>query len=216
MKRIFDVLVSSVALLCFLPLGIIISIILKFSGEGEIFYPQTRIGKGGKGFGLLKFATMLKESPNLGTGDITLKNDPRVLRLGKYLRITKLNEVPQLLNILKGDMSIIGPRPLTLKNFDCYSEHVKKAIIKIRPGLSGIGSIVFRDEESIISNSRKSHIDCYKEDISTYKGDLELWYTENASFILDIKLILLTIWIVLVPKSEIYNRVLNGLPERKI
>ncbi len=216
MKRLFDILVSVTALLCFLPFGIIISIILKFTGEGEIFYPQARIGKGGQTFGLLKFATMLKESPNLASGDITLKNDPRVLRFGKHLRITKINEVPQLLNILKGDMSIIGPRPLTARNFDCYPEHVKKEITKVRPGLSGIGSIVFRDEESIIANSNKSYIDCYKEDISTYKGDLELWYIKNNSFFLDIKLILLTIWIVLIPKSDLYKKVLKGLPERRI
>ena len=215
MKRTFDILLSSASLLCFLPFGIIISIILKFSGEGEIFYPQSRIGKGGETFELLKFATMLKESPNLGTGDITLQNDPRVLRFGKYLRITKLNEVPQLFNILKGDMSIIGPRPLTPKNFDCYTEHFKTEITKVRPGLSGIGSIVFRDEESIIANSSKSHIDCYKEDISPYKGNLELWYIKNLSFLLDIKLILLTIWIVMVPKSTLFRKVLKNLPERQ-
>lgn len=214
MKRIFDILMSSIAILFFLPFGIVIIIILKFTGEGEIFYPQARIGEGGKTFGLLKFATMLKESPNLATGDITLKNDPRVLPLGQYLRKTKLNEMPQLLNILKGDMSIIGPRPLTPTNFSYYSDDIKKEIIKVKPGLSGIGSIVFRDEELILANSKKSHVDCYKEDIATYKGALEIWYIKNRSIILDIKLILLTVWIVLAPCSEVYRSVLKDLPER--
>ena len=122
------------------------------------------MGKGGKTFGLIKFATMLKDSPKLGTGDITVKNDPRMMPLGPFLRKTKLNEIHQLLNILKGDMSLIGPRPLTPNNFEYYSDEVKAGIAKLQPGLSGVGSIVFRDEESIIASSGKSHLDCYKEE----------------------------------------------------
>jgi len=107
MQRFFDIFFSSLALLILLPLLIPIAIILKFTGEGEVFYIQQRMGKGGSMFGLLKFATMLKDSPNIGTGTITVKNDPRVLPIGSFLRKTKINELPQLINILRGDMSII-------------------------------------------------------------------------------------------------------------
>lgn len=147
MKRTFDILVSSVSLTIFLPFGLLIILILRFTGEGEIFYPQARVGQNGKRFGLLKFATMLKDSPNIGPGDITVKDDPRVLPFGQFLRKTKLNEVPQLINILKGDMSIVGPRPQTPKYFALFPDHVQREIITLKPGLTGAGSIVFRDED---------------------------------------------------------------------
>ena len=122
MERFFDILFSSFALLVLSPLLIPVVIILKFSGEGEVFFLQERIGKNGKLFKLFKFATMLKDSPNLGTGTVTMKDDPRVLPVGKFLRKTKINELPQLLNIFFGDMSVIGPRPLTAETFGSYSD----------------------------------------------------------------------------------------------
>ena len=109
MERIFDIVFSTAALLFLSPLILPIVIVLRFSGEGEVFFLQERIGKNGKLFKLFKFATMLKDSPNLGTGTVTMKNDPRILPVGKFLRTTKNNELPQLLNIFLGDMSIIGP-----------------------------------------------------------------------------------------------------------
>jgi lipopolysaccharide/colanic/teichoic acid biosynthesis glycosyltransferase len=214
MKRLFDIICSSIALLLFLPLGLVIALILKFTGEGEIFFTHNRVGKDSKIFGLIKFASMLKDSPNLLTGDITVGSDPRVLPFGKFLRKTKLNEVAQILNILKGDISIVGPRPLTPKNFAFYPEEIQKEIIKMTPGLTGVGSIVFRDEESIISNSKKTYIDCYREDIAPYKGRLEIWYMNNRSFWLDLKLIFLTAWVIFFPQSKIYEKVLKGLPDR--
>ena len=124
MERIFDILFSSIAIILLLPLLIPVSIILKVTGEGEIFFLQERIGKNRSTFNLYKFATMIKDSPNIGTGTITIKNDPRVLPFGKFLRRSKINELPQLLNILLGDMSIIGPRPLTISNFEAYSDRI--------------------------------------------------------------------------------------------
>lgn len=215
MKRCFDVFSSLLAVILFLPLGIPIAIILKFTGEGYIFYKQQRVGKGGNMFGLLKFATMLKNSPNIGDGLLTTKNDPRVLKFGKFLRKTKLNEVPQLLNILFGDMSVIGPRPQAKAHFDVFPTHVKKELIKVRPGLSGIGSIVFRDEESLMGNSSKPKDKFYAEDIAPYKGELELWYIKNQSLILDMKLIFLTAWVVLFPHGTLPQRVLKSLPKSK-
>ena len=106
-----------------------------------MFFLQSRIGKGGKSFNLYKFATMLKASPNMGTGTVTVKNDPRILPMGHFLRKTKINELPQLLNILSGDMSVVGPRPQTQRCFDAFLPASQKAIIQVRPGLSGIGSL---------------------------------------------------------------------------
>lgn len=204
---------SGLSLVCFFPFGLVIVLILRLTGEGEIFFLQSRVGKGGEIFGLMKFATMLKDSPNIGTGVLTVKNDPRVLPFGKFLRKTKLNEVPQLWNILKGDMSIIGPRPQAQKHFDVFPEHVKKEIVKVRPGLSGVGSIIFRDEENIMGKSPKPNEACYAEDIAPYKGELEIWYIKNQSLWLDLKLIFLTIWVVLFPESNLPFKILTDLPK---
>ena len=214
MRRLIDVVFAVTGLILFLPFAIPIMIALRLTGEGKIFYFQPRVGYQGRIFKLVKFATMLEESPNLLSGDITLKNDPRVLPLGKFLRTTKINEIPQLLNILKGDMTIIGPRPLTPRNFAVYAEEVKKELVQVTPGLTGIGSIVFRDEESVLANSPKSYLECYTNDISPYKGALEQWYIRNRSLGLDLKILFLTAWVVLFPSSNLYTRFLKGLPKR--
>ena len=122
MDRFFDILFSGVALLLLSPLTVPVVITLRLTGEGNIFFLQERIGKGGKNFKLFKFVTMLKNSPNIGTGTVTMRGDPRVLPVGTFLRKTKINELPQLLNIFFGDMSVIGPRPLTTQTFGAYSE----------------------------------------------------------------------------------------------
>jgi lipopolysaccharide/colanic/teichoic acid biosynthesis glycosyltransferase len=213
MKRLLDVLLSGLALVVLSPLLIPIVIALRFTGEGEIFYGQNRVGKDGNIFKLLKFATMLKDSPNLGTGFITTKGDPRVLPLGAFLRKTKINELPQLINIFLGDMSIIGPRPQTKSHVDLFEEGVRKEIFTVRPGLSGIGSIVFRDEETILSHSPKGYQRCFAEDITPYKGALELWYIQHQSIGLDLLLILLTLGAVLLPDSKLHFKFLKTLPE---
>ena len=124
MDRFFDILFSGVALLLLFPFFVLLVIVLTLTGEGEVFFLQERIGKGGGKFKLFKFATMLKNSPNIGTGTVTMKDDPRVLPVGTFLRKTKINELPQLLNIFFGDMSFIGPRPLTPQNFRKYSKNM--------------------------------------------------------------------------------------------
>jgi lipopolysaccharide/colanic/teichoic acid biosynthesis glycosyltransferase len=187
-------------------------LVLRFTGEREIFYVQDRIGKDGRHFGLIKFATMVKNSPSIGTGDITVKNDPRVLPVGHFLRNTKLNEVPQLINILVGDMSVIGPRPQTPKNFEYFPPEVKRDILLMRPGLTGIGSIVFRDEESIVENSGKSVEECYRYLIGPYKAKLEAWYRDRQNVITYFLFIAVTVWVVIRPRSEIYRRVWPSLP----
>lgn len=146
-KRIFDIVFASICLVILSPLFLVIIMILKFTGEHEIFFRQKRIGYMGEPFMILKFATMLKNSPTMGTKEITLRNDPRVTKVGRYLRITKLNELPQIINVILGDMSIVGPRPLMEISYKLYAPEVAKIIYSSRPGITGIGSIYFRDEE---------------------------------------------------------------------
>jgi lipopolysaccharide/colanic/teichoic acid biosynthesis glycosyltransferase len=214
MKRLIDLVGSLLLLLPFLPFGLVICAILRVTGEGKVFYLQPRIGQHGRIIQLIKYVTMLENSPNLGSGDITLKNDPRVLPVGRFLRKAKLNEVPQLLNVLKGDMSLVGPRPLTPNTFQHYAEDAQAEIKKVKPGLTGIGSIVFRDEERILSESSKSYLECYREDIAPYKARLELWYIQNRSLLVDVKILLLTAWVVFFPESKLYFRFFGALPQR--
>ena len=212
MIRFLDVVLSSLAILFFLPLILIIMLILKFTGEGEIFFLQERIGRSGKIFRLYKFATMLKDSPNIGTGTVTMKNDLRILPIGKYLRKTKINELPQLFNIFVGDMSVIGPRPLTLQTFSAYSIDTQETIKKVRPGLSGVGSIIFRGEEDIMFGVSAS-VDFYKNIIAPYKGSLEEWFVSNKGLYVYFMAIIITIWIVLIPKTRIPWRIFKNLPK---
>tara|TARA_Y100000022_G_C13248993_1_gene376255 strand:+ start:337 stop:966 length:630 start_codon:yes stop_codon:yes gene_type:complete len=202
MQRFFDIFFSGLALIFLSPLLLLIIFILRITGEGEIFFKQTRIGKNKIEFQLLKFATMLKNSENLGAGTVTLKDDFRVLPFGKFLRKTKINELPQLLNIFIGNMSVIGPRPLHQKQFSFYSNKDQKLIASVLPGLSGVGSIVFRDEEQILQNNDDPD-KTYKELIAPKKAMLEKWYIENKSIYLYFKLIFLTICIVLLPNLKI-------------
>ena len=212
MERFFDIVFSGLALLIFSPLLVPVVIILRFSGEGEIFFLQERIGRNGEAFKLFKFATMLKDSPNLGTGTVTLKDDPRVLPVGKFLRKTKINELPQLLNIFFGDMSVIGPRPLTTQTFGAYSESTQGLITQVRPGLSGVGSIIFRGEEEIMHGATAS-VDFYANVIAPYKGALEEWFVSNKSLYIYFVAIFVTAWAVLVPSTKIAWRVFKDLPE---
>jgi lipopolysaccharide/colanic/teichoic acid biosynthesis glycosyltransferase len=213
MKRIFDIIISLIALLILSPLLVPISILLLLTGEHYIFYTQKRVGKGGKEFGLIKFATMLKNSPNIGSGDVTLHRDPRVLPMGSFLRSTKINELPQLLNILLGDMSFVGPRPLTPRVFNYYTEEAKSIVIKMKPGLTGAGSIIFRDEESIMGKSKLPWEECVKQEIMPRKAAAEEWYSKHQSFITDLKLIFITAWVVIFPASDIMKKIFDDIPE---
>lgn len=200
-KRLLDVVVAGTLLILLLPLCLPIVAILAITGEREVFYAQTRVGLGGRRFKLLKFATMLKDSPNLGTGTVTVRGDPRVLPVGRILRKSKLNELPQIWNVLRGDMSLVGPRPLAEQDFAYYSPEVRRQIVRARPGLTGLGSVVFRDEESLLAKSALPPIEAYRTEVAPYKGRLECWYVENRTLLLDLKLLVLTAVVVVLPSS---------------
>ena len=157
---------------------------------------------------------MLKASPSLAGGLHTTRKDPRLMPMGGFLRKTKINELPQIINIIIGDMSIVGPRPLVDKTFDPYPEHVKAKIYNVKPGLTGIGSIVFRDEEKLLSETKLPPKEFYANHISPYKGELELWYQDNISFTTDAMIIFLTAWAIISPENNLVYRVFKGLPEK--
>lgn len=212
MQRLLDIVFSGLALLVLSPLLVPIAIVLRLTGEGEVFYAQNRIGRDGKPFGLYKFATMLKNSPNLGTGTVTVKDDPRVLPVGRFLRKTNINELPQLLNIFLGDMSIIGPRPQTQRCFDAFPAASQAEILKVRPGLSGIGSIIFRGEEELMHASAEPE-KFYDTVIMPYKGKLEEWYVANQGLRTYLLSIVITAWVVLFPDSPMVWKAFPGLPK---
>lgn len=215
MQRFVDVVIAAVGLILISPLLLLVAVLLRFTGEGKVFYRQTRVGQGGEEFQMLKFATMLEDSPNLGAGDITVKDDPRVLPVGRFLRKTKINELPQIWNVLKGDMSLVGPRPLTPRNFAYYSPEVQAEIQKVRPGVTGIGSVAFRDEESILARSNKGSQEAYREEITPYKGQLEVWYSKNNTLKNYFLLLLMTAVVIVRPNSRLHERWLSGLPTRE-
>lgn len=211
MIRLFDVLLSLIAIFFLSPLFLIVCLVLKLTGEGEVFFFQKRVGKDKNPFNLIKFATMLKDSADIGTGTVTIHNDPRVLPLGKFLRSTKINELPQLINIFIGDMSVIGPRPQTQRCFDAFSKEVQEAISSVRPGLSGVGSIIFSKEESMLKDL--DSIDVYDKIIAPYKGNLEIWFTDNNNIYVYFALIFATIFTIISGSPKFLHTLFKDLPE---
>ena len=211
MIRFLDILFSSLAIVFLVPLLLPIMLILKVSGEGEVFFLQERIGKNKEIFKLFKYTTMVKNSSSIGTGTVTVKDDPRVLPVGIFLRKSKINELPQLLNVFLGDMSIIGPRPQAPRCFDAFPVESQDIIVQVKPGLSGIGPIVFRGEEDILEG-HSGTLDFYDNVIGPYKGKVEAWYVGKQGLIAYFALILLTVWVVLFSKSDLVWRLFKDLP----
>jgi lipopolysaccharide/colanic/teichoic acid biosynthesis glycosyltransferase len=211
-KRIIDIVIATIALVLLSPILIPSIIILLFTGEKEVFYFQKRVGYKNRLFDIWKFATMLKNSPNIGTGEITLRNDPRVTSFGKFLRITKINELPQIINVFKGDMSIVGPRPLMEVSVQLYPEAIRNKIYNCKPGMTGIGSLIFRDEEKMISDAADPK--AMYATIYPFKGALEMWYQQHASLYTDFMIIFLTAWSIIFPKNQLVNKIFKDLPKR--
>jgi len=213
-KRLFDIIFSLIALVILSPVFIPIIILLLLTGEHEVFFRQDRVGYKNQIFRILKFATMLKNSPNMGHGDVTVRKDPRITPVGRFLRMSKLNELPQIINILTGDMSFVGPRPLMKAGYDRYSPDLKERVYNVKPGLTGIGSIVFRDEEFIITHSSLPPHECYAKEILPFKGALEIWYQAHRGLFTDLAILFLTGWYIIFPKSNLVHKLFPSLPSR--
>ncbi len=190
---------------------------LALTGEGEVFYKQARLGYHRELFNIFKFSTMLKNSPNIGTGDITLRNDPRVTPMGHFLRRTKLNELPQIINVILGDISLVGPRPLMPVSFAMYSAEAQEVIYQSRPGITGIGSLVYRDEEALVSAATELGIpprEYYQRAIYPYKGQLEIWYRNNRGLVTDTKILIGTALSLVDSKTDWAQKLFTDLPPR--
>jgi lipopolysaccharide/colanic/teichoic acid biosynthesis glycosyltransferase len=190
-KRIFDFLVSLFGLIIFSPLFLIIAILIKLDSEGPVFYRGERIGKDGKPFMIFKFRTMVKDAEKLG-GPSTPADDPRLTKVGKFLRKYKLDELPQLINVLKGEMSLVGPRPEVKMYVDMLKPEEKEKILSVKPGMTDLASLWNFHEEDILKGSKDPE-KTYLEKIRPKKIQLQLEYVKNRSFLLDLKIILKTI-----------------------
>ena len=213
-KRIIDFVLSFMALTILVPVLLPIMLILLATGEHYVFYFQKRVGLKNRRFNIWKFATMLKNSPNMGNGTLTVQKDPRVLPVGRFLRKTKINELPQIINVLIGNMTLVGPRPLDDKGFEKYPPKIQASIYNVKPGITGIGSIIFRDEEKLITNAPGDKHEFYRAHIAPYKGELEMWYQKHLSFYTDFMLIFLTAWVIIRSKSQLIYKVFKDLPEK--
>jgi len=190
MKRSFDILSSLVVLIISSPILIIISILIVSTSKGGVFFRQNRVGKGGIDFGLFKFRTMKPNSES--AGQITVGGrDPRITKVGYYLRKFKLDELPQLLNILKGDMSVVGPRPEVRRYVDLYNEQQLR-VLSVRPGLTDYASIEYINENEILGKADDPD-KAYIEEVMPAKLELNLKYIADQSFLLDLKLVFRTI-----------------------
>jgi len=193
-KRLFDFLTSSLGLLFFFPFFVIIAIFIKSDSVGPVFYLQERVGLRGKLFKLFKFRTMRIGADKFTA--ITVGNrDPRITRVGYYLRKYKLDELPQLINVFLGSMSLVGPRPELKKFVDLYSVEQRR-VIQVKPGITDYASIEFRNENELLEG-KSDPIDFYIREIMPVKLNLNLKYMETRSFWIDLKIISQTIWLIL-------------------
>ena len=205
-KRLMDIILALMAIIVLSPILIVTALVLRLTGEHLVIYRQPRVGKDYRPFSIYKFVTMLADSPKTGT--ITAKNDPRVLPVGAVLRKTKINELPQLFNILFGHMSIVGPRPLVQSEVEMYPETLRHIVYADnQPGLTGMGSLFFRNEDDLLAATGKEPETAYREDIMPIKGALEAWYRDHKSLWVDLKIVVLTAWAVLHSSSA---PVVNG------
>ena len=188
-KRLFDIIFSIIGIILLLPVLSLIALSIKVSSPGPIFFRQNRVGLRGKKFQIYKFRTMYIDSEKFGK--ITIGQDKRITNFGKWLRKYKIDELPQLIDVVKGDMSIVGPRPEVKEYVDTYPIHIKKKILSIKPGITDLASIEMIDESSIIQKYKDPHQGYIKE-ILPKKLKLCIKYIDSRSLYLDIKIILLT------------------------
>ncbi|MDB3936570.1 sugar transferase [bacterium] len=204
MIRFFDITFSLVVLVLLSPIIISIAVWNLITGENNVFYFQKRVGRNGQVFSIIKFATMLKDSPNMGARGFTETNDPRLLPLGGFLRKTKLNELPQLINVLKGEMSLVGFRPLTLESYSTAIKLASENTYDTKPGITSPASIYFRNEETLLaqidSTLRQKY---YDEIILRKKVILDDWWKTNKSTFNYFAVLTLTAFCLLFPNRPL-------------
>lgn len=193
-KRIFDIGASFFGLVILSPILLLISIFIKIDSKGPVFFKQQRVGKNKKVFEIYKFRTMVTDAEKIGK-QITIGNDSRITNVGKFIRKCKLDELPQLLNVLRGEMSLVGPRPEVPRYVELYDEY-QEQILLVKPGITDYASIEFRNENDILGKSISPE-ETYIKDIMPTKIELNVKYIKNISLIEDFKLILKTIEVII-------------------
>jgi lipopolysaccharide/colanic/teichoic acid biosynthesis glycosyltransferase len=197
-KRIFDFLVALLLLLLLLPVFLLVAVIIKCDTSGKVFFIQQRVGKDNQDFGIIKFRTMIADAEK--NGQLTIGNDSRITRSGKFLRKYKLDELPQLFNVLKGDMSLVGPRPEVRKYVSLYNEEQKK-VLSVKPGITDPASIRFADENHLLAGCENPE-EKYIREIMPAKLKLNLEYIERQSFLNDIKILFQTVFRIFLRKPS--------------
>jgi len=191
-KRLFDIIFSFLGLLFLWPLFLVIGFLIKRESPGPIFYRGERIGKNGKPFKIFKFRTMIVDAEKSGVYS-TSSDDPRLLKIGNFLKKYQLDELPQLINVLKGDMSFVGPRPEVKKFIDMMTPEERNVILSVKPGMTDLASLWNFHEGEVLKGSKEPDKD-YQEKIWPTKKKLQIEYIKKQSFWLDIKIILKTIF----------------------
>ena len=189
-KRIFDLTVALIAAIILLPIYIILAILIKIDSKGPVFYRQERVTAYGKKFKIFKFRTMVVNADKIGSL-VTVNKDPRITRMGRILRKFRLDETPQLLNIIKGDMSFVGTRPEVQKYVERYTDEMYATLL-LPAGVTSLASIFFKDEERLLSESENAD-NTYIYEVLPGKMAYNLEYIEKFSFFYDIKLMIMTV-----------------------
>lgn len=196
LKRLLDVAGSALGLLLLLPVLAIVAVIVKLDSPGPIFFRQERVGLGGRSFRIFKFRSMAVDAARAGTA-LTVRADPRITRAGMFLRSNKLDELPQLINVLAGDMSIVGPRPEVPEFMKFYTPDQRAIILSMRPGITDYAAILFRDESSLLDRERDP-IDVYRREIMPAKFAYYERYSREIGVLNDLRIILATVLLLVV------------------
>ena len=215
MLRFFDLIFSLLLVVLLFPLLASVCLWNYCTGEHEIFFKQIRVGKNGEEFEILKFATMVKNSENIGSGGFTDINDPRLLVLGSFLRKTKIDELPQLFNVLCGEMSLVGFRPIVKQSFVRAMEIGDKETYSVLPGMTGPASIILRNEDEIIEgveDKKKYYDDC----VLPVKVSLDHWWANNRNVYNYFLVLLLTGLALIMPLNTLPLKLLKGLPKNRL
>jgi len=199
-KRLFDIVLSLILLILFSPLIVILFILIKVDSEGPGFYRGLRVGPGGKPFRMMKFRTMIPDADKVG-GPSTSNDDPRLTRVGNFLRRYKLDEFPQLINVLKGEMSFVGPRPEVPSEVARYTEEERK-LLTVRPGITDYASLTYHNEGEILEGAEDPH-ETYRRLIRPGKMKLGLRYVREQSFRTDMKILTMTLMTLLGSRLKI-------------
>jgi lipopolysaccharide/colanic/teichoic acid biosynthesis glycosyltransferase len=194
LKRCFDMTSSLVGLILISPVFLIVPLLIKLDSKGPVFFKQWRIGKNGRQFKIYKFRTMVQDADKMGS-QITAGDDLRITKIGKVLRRYEIDELPTLINVLKGDMSVVGPRPEIPKYLKDFDSVKYREVLSVRPGITDLGTITFRDEAKYLN--AENYEDIYETEILPQKLDLYLKYIRNRSFWFDVRIILKTIALIL-------------------